>query len=165
MAKIVAKKRHPIRKNQVAELYSRLKEQIGESETRFEHERVELVETTGPFQLFLINKKPLLMEFNEIVFPTLRGVLEYPFPERRVVVDQGAVPFVVNGADVMRPGIVSVTDDIVSGKPVQIVEERHGKPIAIGIALHDAAQIRESTAGKMCRTIHRVGDELWNLEF
>ncbi len=165
MVKIVAKKRHPIRKTQVVDLYSRLKEQIGNSGALFEHERVELVETTGPFQLYLINKKPLLMEFSGIVFPTLRGALEHPFPERRVVVDQGAIPFVVNGADVMRPGIVSVTDDVVEGNPVQTVEERHGKPIAIGIALHEATRIRESTGGKMCRTIHRVGDELWNLEF
>ncbi len=165
MAKIIARKRHPIRKTQVADLYSRLKDQIGESEGKFEHERVELVETTGPFQVFLINKKPLLMEFDGMVFPTLKGALEFPFPERRVVVDQGAIPFVVNGADVMRPGIVSVTDDVVRGKPVQIVEERHGKPIAIGIALLDSIEIRASTAGKMCRTIHRVGDDLWNLEF
>ncbi len=165
MAKLVARKRHPIRKNQVAELYARLKDQLGESAKNFEHERVELVETTGDVQIFLINKKPLLMEFRDLVFPTLRGALEHPFPERRVVVDQGAVPFVVNGADVMRPGVISVSDDVVENKPVQVVEERHGKPIAIALALYNASSIIESRSGKMCKTVHWVGDEIWNLEF
>ena len=44
---------------------------------------------------------------------------------------------VVNGADVMRPGIVAVSDDVVAGGPVQIVDERHKKPLAIGVALMD----------------------------
>ena len=83
------------------------------------------------------------------------------FPERRIVVDSGAVPYVVNGADVMRPGIVSVSDDIRAGAPAQVVEERHGKPIAICIALHDAPGIREMKSGKACRNIHHVGDEIW----
>ena len=51
------------------------------------------------------------------------------------------MPYVVNGADIMRPGVVDVTPDVVSGKPVQIVDERHGKPLALGIALFDAADL------------------------
>ena len=48
--------------------------------------------------------------------------------------------------------------------PVQIVEERHKKPLGIGVALADAATIRASAQGKMCKSVHHVGDELWNLE-
>ena len=55
-----------------------------------------------------------------------------------MTVDTGAIPYVVNGADIMRPGIVAVTDDVKANAPVQIVDERHGKPLAIGIALFDA---------------------------
>jgi PUA domain protein len=70
----------------------------------------------------------------------------------------------VNGADIMRPGIVSCTDDVEAGNPVQIVDERHGKPIAIGIAVMDAPDLRASTAGKMVKKFHHVGDEIWNME-
>jgi predicted RNA-binding protein (TIGR00451 family) len=48
--------------------------------------------------------------------------------------------------------------------PVQIVDERHGKPLAIGIALFDAPEMRASTAGKMVKKFHHVGDEIWNME-
>ena len=98
------------------------------------------------------------------VFPTLRGAVQCPFPERMITVDAGAIPYVVNGADVMRPGIVAVSDDVIAGSPVQIVDERHKKPLAIGVALLDAPAIRASAQGKMCKNFHHVGDELWNLE-
>jgi PUA domain protein len=165
MSKIQAKKRHTIRKSQLNPIFSRLKGEIGDSETIFHRDQLEIVETTTALLLYMVDKKPLLMELDGIVFPTLRGILEHPFPERRIVVDSGAVPYVVNGADVMRPGIVSISDDIRAGAPAQVVEERHGKPIAICIALCDADGMREMTNGKVCRNIHHVGDEIWALEF
>ncbi len=61
-------------------------------------------------------------------------------------------------------GIVAVSDDVIAGGPVQIVDERHKKPLAIGVALMDGSTIRASAAGKMCKNFHHVGDELWNLE-
>jgi PUA-domain protein len=165
MAKIQAKKRHTIRKSQLNPIFSRLKGEIGDAEAIFHRDQLEIVETSTSLLLYMVDKKPLLMELEGTIFPTLRGILEHPFPERRIVVDSGAVPYVVNGADVMRPGIVSVSDDIRAGAPAQVVEERHGKPIAICLALHDAHGIREMKSGKACKNIHHVGDEIWALEF
>ena len=164
MKKIVVKKRHSIRKNQGQELLSRLKEQIGPSEKIFHADMIEVIETNVDVSLFLVNKKPLLMDTGLWVFPTLKGAVQVPFPERRVTVDSGAIPYIVNGADIMRPGIVSVTDDVKANAPVQIVDERHGKPLAIGIALFNAPELRASTTGKMVKNFHHVGDEIWNLE-
>ncbi|MCE5297518.1 MAG: RNA-binding protein [Methanoregulaceae archaeon] len=165
MAKITGRKRHSIRKSQASALFAGLHEQIGESADLFMNERVELLETNAGFSLYLIDKKPQIMDSGEWVFPTLKGLLEHPIPERRIVVDSGAVAFVVNGADIMRPGIVCVSEDVRAGRPVQVVEERHGKPLALGIALFDAGEIREKRSGKMVKTIHYIGDELWNVEF
>jgi PUA-domain protein len=165
MAKITGRKRHSIRKSQVSALFAGLHEQIGKSAELFMNDRVELLETNAGFALYLIDKKPQIMDSGAWVFPTLKGLLEHPVPERRVVVDSGAVAFVVNGADIMRPGIVSVSDDVRAGCPVQVVEERHGKPLALGIALYDSGEIMERGSGKMVKTIHYIGDELWNVEF
>jgi PUA-domain protein len=164
MKKIVIKKRHSIRKSQGADLLERLAEQIGPSAELFRADMIEVIETNAEVSLFLVNKKPFLMDTGPWVFPTLKGAVNVPFPERRVAVDAGAIPFVVNGADIMRPGIVSVTDDVKAGCPVQVVDERHGKPLAIGIALFDALTLRASTGGKMVKKFHHVGDEVWNLE-
>ena len=164
MKKIVLKKRHSIRKSQAQDLLERLAVQIGPSANLFHAEMIEVLETTANVSLFMVNKKPMLMATDDWVFPSLKGALQCPFPERRVVVDAGAIPYVVNGADIMRPGIVSCTDDVKANAPVQIVDERHGKPLAIGIALFDAQDLRASTAGKMVKRFHHVGDEVWNLE-
>jgi PUA domain protein len=164
MKKIVIKKRHSIRKSQAQDLLSRLAGQIGSSAKLFHADMIEVIETNADVSLFLVNRKPLLMDTGAWVFPTLRGAVQLPFPERRIAVDAGAIPFVINGADIMRPGIVSVSDDVKASLPVQIVDERHGKPLAIGIALHDAPAIRASTTGKMVKKFHHVGDEIWNLE-
>jgi PUA-domain protein len=165
MKKFITKKRHSIRKSQVQDLFDRLSLQIGQSASLFCTGMVEILETNVDLSIYLVNKKPLLMDTGDWVFPTLKGALQCPFPERRVTVDAGAIPFVVNGADIMRPGIVAVSGDVKAQAPVQIVDERHGKPLAIGIALSDGQAILDSASGKMCRHFHHVGDELWNLEF
>jgi PUA-domain protein len=165
MKKFTVKKRHTIRKGQVADIFARLKEQIGEGAVLFRAETVEILETSTNLSFYLVNKKPVLMEYGGWVFPTLKGAIERPFPQRRMSVDAGAIPYVINGADVMRPGITSITPDVRAQAPVQVVDERHGKPLAIGIALLDAPQIEQSTAGKMCKNVHYVGDEIWNVEF
>jgi PUA-domain protein len=165
MKKFTVKKRHTIRKGQIADIFARLKEQIGEGAALFQSETVEILETSTNLSFYLVNKKPVLMEYGGWVFPTLKGAIERPFPQRRISVDAGAIPYVINGADVMRPGITCVTPDIRAQAPVQVVDERHGKPLAIGIALLDAPQIGQSTAGKMCKNVHYVGDEIWNVEF
>lgn len=164
MSRITPRKRHTIRRSQAQELLSSLREQIGDAAEMFSAERMEILETDAAISLYLVDRKPLLMRLQGIVFPTLRGLLEHPFPSRRVVVDSGAVPFVIKGADVMRPGITSISDDVTAGMPVQVVEERHGKPIALGIALFDAGEMREKNTGKVIKTLYYVGDDLWSLE-
>jgi PUA domain protein len=164
MPKITVKKRHVIRRSQIAELLGQLADEIGASAEDFRSDRIERVETDAPVELYLVDKKPLLMASGAWAFPTLRGLVEHPIPERRVVVDAGAVRFVANGADAMRPGIVSISPDVRAGHPVQVVEERYGKPLAIGIALFDAADMERQEKGKSVKSVHYVGDDIWNLE-
>ncbi|HOI13023.1 MAG TPA: RNA-binding protein [Methanoculleus sp.] len=164
MPKITVKKRHVIRKSQIADLLRQLADEIGASADLFRSDRIERVETDSPIGIYLVDKKPLLIAADGWAFPSLRGLVEHPIPERRVVVDSGAVRFVANGADAMRPGIVSISPDVRLGHPVQVVEERHGKPLAVGIALFDAADMERQEKGKSVKSIHYVGDDLWNLE-
>jgi PUA-domain protein len=164
MPKLKVKKRHAMKKSKATAVREQLAAEIGESASLFSSEKVEMAETDGDVTFILVEKKPLLMEIEGHIFPTLRGAIARPFPERRVVVDSGAVRFMANGADVMRPGIVSVTDDVAAGSPVVIVEEQYGKPLAIGIALYDAAELLHMEKGKVVRNIHYVGDDIWNFE-
>ena len=164
MGKIIAKRRHPIRKSQVADIIGSLREEIGPSAELYNAKTIEILETGTQLHIYLVDKEPFLLEKDGILFPSLRGALARPFPERRIVVDMGAISFVVNGADIMRPGVKSISPDVKAGRPVQIVDERHGKPLALGIALFDAEELLAQEKGKVIRTFHHVGDEIWNIE-
>ena len=93
-------------------------------------------------------------------FPTVQGANRFP-PERRVVtVDAGAVSFVSDGANVMRPGIVAADDAIDPGDLVVIAEETHGKALAVGRAgVSGDGMVGDS--GKVVDSLHHVGDDLY----
>jgi PUA domain protein len=74
----------------------------------------------------------------------------------------GAIPFVANGADIMVPGIRSVSSEAVPGDVVLVVDEKYGKGLAIGVLLIDRDAILKKGKGKAVKNIHHVGDEIWN---
>lgn len=164
MGKLTAKRRHSIRKSQVSSINDALIQEIGSSAELFSGKMIEVIETGEDLHLYLVDKKPLLLEINGVIFPSLRGALTHPFPERQIVVDMGAISYIVNGADIMRPGIISATPDVKAGRPVQVVDERHHKPLALGIALFSAEGLINQEKGKVVKTYHHVGDEIWNIE-
>lgn len=100
---------------------------------------------------------------NDRPFPTLRGLLKTTPTGRHVTVDMGAVRFIANGADVMSPGIVEADQAIREGDIVWVRDVNNKKPIAVGIALKSGADMVNVKQGKAVKTIHYVGDEIWNL--
>jgi PUA-domain protein len=122
---------------------------------------LEVAETDQDFNLILLKGRPVFMMLEDRPFFTVRGALEFAPKKNMVIVDSGAVSFIVNGADVMAPGIVDADPEIVPGDPVVIVEERHNKPLAVGVALLPGPEMRGS--GKAVKSVHHVGDELWDM--
>jgi len=76
----------------------------------------------------------------------------------------GAIKFVVNGADIMRPGITKIQEGIEKDEAIVIVDENNQKPLAVGIALLSAEDMEKTKSGRVIKNIHYVGDELWKLE-
>ena len=85
------------------------------------------------------------------------GLLER-FP--KVMVDAGAIKFVCNGANVMRPGIKNFTtfqkDEIVC-----VAEETHNKFLAIGKALLSSDEMSNITKGEAVKNLHYISDKYW----
>ena len=115
------------------------------------------------FNVILIDGKLLLFSTDGEYFPTVRGALELGLAKHIVVVDAGAVRFVVNGADIMCPGIVNADYEIKVGDLVIIKEETHEKPLAIGRALISGEDM-VGDSGKAIKSLHYVGDKLWNID-
>ncbi len=112
--------------------------------------------------VYLLDRVPLVYETGERLRPTLlfQGhIARLP----KVVVDQGAVPYVCRGADVMRPGVKRVEGEFERGALVAVLEERFGKAIALGNSLFSSEQLRAAKAGRVVEVFHFVGDKLWKL--
>ncbi len=78
----------------------------------------------------------------------------------KVTVDAGAIKFVCNGANVMRPGIRSFTN-FQKDEIVCVVEETHNKFLAIGKALVSSDEMSTMTKGEAVKNLHYVSDKYW----
>ncbi|WP_348612620.1 RNA-binding protein [Halobaculum rarum] len=156
------KSRHHLRSDAVSEIRDALADRLG---VDLDGESFELVELTdSPFDLVLVDGDPDVLYYesdgDREPFLTVRGANDHP-PERGVVtVDAGAVSFVSDGADVMRPGITEADDSIADGDLVAVAEETHGKVLGVGRALVDGAEMA-GDSGKVVKSLHHVGDDLY----
>ena len=83
------------------------------------------------------------------------------FPQ--AFVDEGAIKFLLNGADVMRPGIRKLDDWGGAGRIVVVREEKKGRAIALGPANVAGSEAKSMTKGSCIKNIHHLGDKYWNL--
>lgn len=85
------------------------------------------------------------------------GLLE-KFP--KVTVDAGAIKFVCNGANVMRPGIKTYTE-FKKDQIVCVAEITHGKFLAIGRALVSSDEMPQIQKGEVVKNLHYISDKYW----
>jgi len=155
------KSRNVLRKTDQKALVNDIVEAFGDA-SYFTERKLEYVETDEGDFIF-VDGEPLLYKIEGKIFPTVKGALKLNPMRRRVVVDPGAVKFIINGADVMGPGIVEADPDIKEGDLVIVAEQAHGKALAIGRALVTGNNMAGGK-GKAVKSIHYVGDTIWKLE-
>ena len=155
------KKRYFLKKKKIKEI----KKALGDYETLIKNkDKVEVLETE-PNNFILINGEPNIILIDNKPYPTLKALLNNPeIKNNTVTVDMGAVKFMTKGADVMSPGITEADENIKPGDIVQIVDETHHKPLAIGISMLTGEEMVENTSGKAIETLHYVGDKIWEFE-
>lgn len=153
-------RRYRLRKDEVKQLAAEVRGKLGEATAETIGKGVEVLQPEAGLELVISGDKAILFRKDGKIFPTLNSVDLMKL--RRVVVDMGAVPYVVNGADVMGPGVVSADPDIREGDVITVVDERHGKPLAVGVAL-TAGSVMRTPKGKVVKNVHHVGDKIWKL--
>jgi predicted RNA-binding protein (TIGR00451 family) len=79
-----------------------------------------------------------------------------------IVVDLGAIPHVIKGANVMRPGILAFEGSFEAEDVVCVKEARYGKFIAVGKAILPKEGALAATRGAVVRNLHYIGDVFWN---
>lgn len=161
------RKRRPVRRKNIAPLLKRLEVDL-DIDLNVDGAFLEMAEY-GPWTMVFVDKIPLVIEVmseadERHVFLTLRGFLDHLSALKWVEVDHGAIPFLMNGADCMVAGVHGAEASVAEGDLVWIRDMTHKRPLALGWALQDASTLIESTKGKGIKTVHWVGDDLWEME-
>lgn len=151
------KKQHLSNKD-IKQINAQLEEGFGLERFVDKKSSVERV-VTEKFTLILIDGKPAFFYVDEKLVPTLQLLLTTMFLPQ-VVVDMPAVKFMVNGADVMRPGIVGM-GEFNLGDVVVVVDENNKKPLCVCKALYGSVEMQGMEKGKVLKSLHYVGDEIW----
>ena len=160
------RKRKPVRHKQVREVERQLEEVMG-MDVDLSEGFIELAHFEGRDILLLdrtIVGIRLEIGDSQRWVPTIRGILHWNPDRCWAAVDDGATPFLLNGADCMGAGVHIADPSVEAGGFVWVRDQDRGTPISIGVALVDGDEMMEMTKGKAISTIHWVGDELWMIE-
>jgi PUA-domain protein len=156
------KKRHLLKKREQKTELERIENDLGSVIDLDAKSQLESGTLDDGSSILLLNGEIVFFEYRGRLIPTLRALLNEIVSIPRITVDMGAIKFVVNGADIMRPGVTQVDDTVKENGIVAIVDEKHGKPLAVGISTLDASNLRAATSGKVVLSVHHVNDRLWD---
>lgn len=161
------KQRHFIQKSQIKDLKSDILKQYNEeflAQIIPEKARIEFIQTEAGDILYAVNNELKLWKSTDGYIPVLTLLLANKIKLKKVVVDKGAIRFVTNGADIMRPGITKIDPSINKGEIIEIVDETHDRSLAVGRALYDSKEMEEQKSGKVVKNLHTIQDPVWEFE-
>lgn len=161
------KHRHFIQKSQIKELQDEVLNQYDEkfvNQLFPKKARIEVIQTEAGDILYAVNNVLKLWKSKDGFIPVLTLLLNKQVDLKKIVVDQGAIRFVTNAADVMRPGITLIDPTIKKNDIVVIVDENHDRALAIGKAMLDAKDMEEKNSGKVVKNLHTIQDDVWKFE-
>ena len=150
-------KRKRLSKKEIKELNAELESKFALENFLNKKDKIEIIDD----EFIFVNDTPQFFYHEKQIIPTLKLIMQNNFL-KQVVVDMPAVPFMVRGADVMRPGIKEF-DEFEKDSIIIITDETHKKPLAIGQALFSSKEMQKMEKGKVIKNLHYVGDKVWEL--
>lgn len=154
--------RHALSKSEAKEVIALLEKSLQIEEPLHYKSKWEIMQLGKDAIIYFVDDRPIAIELDGRLLPFLTALIDGIIKLPKVVVDMGAIKHIANGADVMAPGIVRIEGDFAKDDIVVVVDERHGKPLCIGIALSSKAEIENMSKGKAIKNLHHVGDKIWS---
>lgn len=160
------RQRHMLKSKDIKELKQTLNELFDEgtiNELFTEKPKIEFLRIDNREEIIVINDIMSFWITKERYIPCLSLLINpnIDFKMKSITVDKGAIRFVANGADIMRPGITVIDPTIEKNDIVKIQEETHGRALAVGLAMYDGETMQKMTKGKVIKNIHTVNDPIW----
>ena len=125
-----------------------------------------LIKLPEHVQLLVLDHQPLFFSTRDGGwFPTLRLLHQYPDMMPKLRADQGAIKFVLSGANIMCPGLTSpgatIHDEVDKGSAVAIYAEGKENAMAIGYTQMSTEEMRSVNKGIGVDNLHYLNDGLW----
>ncbi len=118
---------------------------------------VEIDERKGE-KCYFVNGKPYVYVSDRVI-PTLFLLNEIQPELMYVTVDDGAIPHIINGANVFAQGIIQMDPEITEGSMVFIRNSRK-QYVGVGLSKKSASEIMENKKGEAITLIHFPGDKI-----
>ena len=153
------KHRHRLRRKEIAQLGQEIEKTMGIDP--FDGSEDIDRATTPEFDVLFLKGHVIAIIFEDGTILSIRGLLKFKVEKGFLTVDMGAVPYVINGADIMAPGIVDSDKELKPGSLAWIRDEKNLKPLAIVRLTKDGLDAISNKKGKAAKNLHYVGDKLW----
>jgi len=118
-----------------------------------------------PEKIIVIDNESKVLIGNGIFILTDNRILPFIADKRaellpEISVDQGAVKHIINGASIMRPGVIKIGDGVKKDGIVKVTNE--GRILCLGISLYDKGDMEKLEKGVVVKNVHRKGDKFWD---
>ena len=128
--------------------------------------QVEIIEPEDEVKFVVVDGKYTFVEQGAaggppsfIPFVGSQSALEL-FPSARI--DDGAIKYIIKGADVMRPGIVKYDEWGQKDRLLVVRDDAKGRGLAIGRAMVESQEMPKLTKGNCIKNLHHAGDRIWD---
>ena len=112
--------------------------------------------------IYFLNDKKFLIEKDKLLFFHL-DYLNDKCSYKKIFVDNGAVSFVLKGANIMKPGIVDFDMTIEKNDLVQIENKMFPKVLAVGISLFSSSEIENLKKDIIIKNLHYLKDKYFDI--
>ena len=153
-------KRHFTSKHDSREYIDKVQKSCGLTLEVDRSAQVELIEPDDDVRFLVVDGEYTFVEVGDSVLPFVgsRPLLAL-LPS--IYIDEGAVKFILKGADVMRPGITRYDDWGDKDRLVVIRDQGKERGLAIGKALVPSSEMAGMSKGVAIKNLQHAGDRVW----
>lgn len=125
-----------------------------------------IYKTSDKLSVILRNNIPIfILLHTKALVPALKAVHLLPSLLPKAVVDRGAIKHIINGANVMAPGLLkqgSVYPAVEKGAYIAIYGEGMTCAMAVGTVAMGSSEVHEKKTGVAIELVTHLGDSLYN---
>lgn len=154
-------KRQVVSKHDSRELIAEVERSAGIHLETPRSAQVEILEPDDETKFVIIDGRFTFVDAGESSYLPFVGSTEAVSLLPSVTIDEGALKYIIKGADVMRPGISKYDDWGEAGRLVIVREDKKGRAAAVGRTAVASSEMAEMKKGNCVKNLHHAGDKFW----